>query len=313
MSPRAVDRLRTALRRRLAPPPETSLAAYACVRGARLLGELSDGGGDTSVPGVTVRDRTIRGSDADVPVRWYRPPGDADRRPVTIFLHGGGWITGGLDTNQRLCASLARETGRTVVAVDYRLAPEHRHPAALRDCEHVLDWIDANGPAHGLDTDSVRLFGASAGGTLAAALHSDPAAAPSLPVEQQTLVYPPLDPAFDARRRSVGPLRRASRPLIEALWDLYLPPDADRTTPRVAPLRTTRFDAVPPTTVVTCGFDPLRAEGRAYARALAAAEVPVAHVDFPRFPHGALTLLPRISRARTVAVLRRILAASPTG
>ncbi|MFB6123463.1 MAG: alpha/beta hydrolase fold domain-containing protein [Haloferacaceae archaeon] len=68
-----------------------------------------------------------------------------------MFLHGGGWISGGLDTNQRLCALLAAETERTVVAVDYRLAPEHRYPAALRDCERVLDWIAASGPEHGLD------------------------------------------------------------------------------------------------------------------------------------------------------------------
>jgi acetyl esterase len=91
------------------------------------------------------------------------------------------------------------------------------------------------------------------------------------------------------------------------------PPGADRSDPRVTPLRTTRFDAVPPTTVVTCGLDPLRTEGRTPVRSLAAADVPVTRVDFPRCPHGVFTFLPRLGLRRTVATLREVLAATPTG
>lgn len=234
---------------------------------------------------------------------------------MTVFLHGGGWISGDLDTNHRLCGSLAAETGRAVVAVDYRLAPEHRYPAQLDDCERVLAWLATRGPAHGLDPDDVALFGASAGGTLAAALCADREAGASPTIRHQTLAYPLVDPAFDERLANPGLLRRAARPLLAGLWNLYLPPDADRSDPRVAPLRTARLDTLPATTVVTCGLDPLRAEGRAYVRRLAETEgetgPPVAHVAFPSYPHGFLTLLPTVSRRRTVAALRRIHDARP--
>lgn len=302
-----------AVRDRIRAPPGTSVIAYAAIRAVRGLGTVGTREAETLPAGVTVRDRTISGSGSEttVPVRCYRPPDAAATAPVTVFVHGGGWVSGNLDTNRRLCALLARETGRVVVAVGYRLAPEHRYPAALNDCERVLRWIATRGPEHGLDPSAVRLFGTSAGGSLVAALHADPPTEPSLVVDQQTLVYPPLDPAFDARGRESAALRRVAGPLLRRLWDLYLPPDADRTDPTVAPLRAARFDAVPPTTVVTCGLDPLRPEGRAYVERLAAADVPVAHVDFPRLPHGAFTLLTRVSDARTVAALRRIREATP--
>jgi acetyl esterase len=231
---------------------------------------------------------------------------------VTVFFHGGGWFTGSLDTNQRLCSLLA-ERSRTVVAVGYRLAPEHRHPAALRDCERVLEWIASEGRANGIDPDAVRLFGTSAGGTLAAALHAESGSSCPLSIDHQTLLYPPLDPHFGQHEDGRRLLRWLARPAIRWLWKLYLEPDSDRTDPRVAPLRASAFDAVPPTTVVTCGLDPLRSQGRAYVERLAANGGTASHVDFPRLPHGFLTFLQWISPRRTRTVLERITAATSAG
>jgi acetyl esterase len=309
--PRAAEWVDGAVRDALAPPTNTSAAAYALVLAWRRIGQAT-GTGRPSLPGgVTSRSRSV-GSDGDpVTVRCYRPRTGTEPLPVTVFLHGGGWISGDLDTNHRLCGHLAVETGRAVVAVDYRLAPEHRYPAPLDDCERVLDWLATQGARNGLDPDDVALFGASAGGTLAAALTVERDAEARPPIRHRTLAYPPLDPEFDERIDDPGPLRRAARPLLAGLWDCYLPPDADRTDPRIAPLRATEVASLPPTTVVTCGFDPLRPEGRTYARRLAETTVPVAHVSFPSYPHGFLTLLPRVSRARTVAALRRIHHARP--
>jgi|GEM_PF-5223313 len=301
--------IRGALRETLDPPTGTAPSTYALVLALRRVGRASNGSGNGSLPpGVTSRTRAV----GPVTVRCYRPRADDETLPVTVFLHGGGWISGGLDTNHDLCGCLAAETGRAVVAVDYRLAPEHRYPAQLDDCDRVLDWLGRHGPANGLDPDDVTLFGASAGGTLAAALAADRDADATPAIRHQTLAYPPVDPAFDPRHGRPIPLRRLARSILDGLWNLYLPPEADRSSPRVAPLRTTRVGALPATTVVTCGIDPLRVEGRAYARRLAAAGVPVARVAFPAYPHGFLTLLPRLDRERTVATVRRIHGARPT-
>jgi acetyl esterase len=305
-----IDALR-AIRGRFDTPSGTSLAEYLCVRGIRWLGGAVGGRADRPTDSVTIEDRTISVADSTVEFRIYEPTAGTPPRPATVFLHGGGWISGGPGTNQRLCSLLAEERGRTVVAVAYRLAPEHRHPRPLRDCERVLEWIATDGPANGIDPDAVRLFGTSAGGTIAAGLHADPSVSLPLSIAQQTLVYPPLDPRFDERRENGRLLRRVSRPAIGWLWSLYLDPDSDRSDPRVAPLRSSAFGAVPPTTVVTCGFDPLRQEGREYAQRLAAHGVPVGHVEFPRLPHGFLTFLPWISPRRTRTILQRIHAATP--
>lgn len=309
---RAAEWIDGAVRKALAPPADTSAAAYALVLAWRRIGRAAGVGRPSLPEGVTARSRSVGSDDDAVAVRCYRPRAGAEPRPVTVFLHGGGWISGDLDTNHRLCGHLAVETGRVVVAVDYRLAPEHRYPAPLEDCERVFDWLASRGPANGLDPDDVALFGASAGGTLAAALTVERDAEAKPTIRHRTLAYPPLDPCFDEWVDDPGPLRRAARPLLAGLWDCYLPPDADRTDPRIAPLRAARLESLPPTTVVTCGFDPLRAEGRAYVHRLVETPVPVTHVSFPAYPHGFLTLLPRVNRARTVAALRRIHDARPT-
>jgi acetyl esterase len=309
--PRATEWVTDAVRDVIAPPANTSVTAYALVLAWRRVGRAT-GAGQPSLPrGVADRSRSVGSDDDAVAIRCYRPRTGTEPLPVTVFLHGGGWISGDLETNHRLCGHLAVETGRAVVAVDYRLAPEHRYPAALDDCERVLDWLATRGPANGLDPDDVALFGASAGGTLAAALTAERDAEAQPTIRHRTLAYPPLDPNFDEWVADPGPLRRAARPLLGGLWDCYLPPDADRTDPRIAPLRARRLESLPPTTVVTCGLDPLRAEGLAYVRRLAETPVPVSHVPFPAYPHGFLTLLPRVSRARTVAALRRINDARP--
>lgn len=242
------------------------------------------------LPEVTLRrDLAFEGPDGDVPVRVYRdvePPA-----PVLVFLHGGGWTLGTLDSADDVCAELARRGECVVLSVDYRLAPEHPFPAALSDACAALAWAAGTAEAFGGDPDHLRVGGTSAGGNLAAAaaLHAREFGGPDL--DHQLLLYPMVDPGVDtdsAEERADVPL--LSRGDLAWFWEQYLRSPVDRYNPFAAPLRADDLGGLPPATVVTAGHDPLRDEGAAYAERLADAGVPVDHLDYPSMPHGFLSL-----------------------
>jgi len=244
-------------------------------------------------PVAAVRDLAAAAPHGVIPLRLYRPAGSTpDRRlPALVFFHGGGWVIGDLDTHDGVCRRLANGAGCAVVAVDYRLAPEHKFPAAVEDCIAATAWIAAQADALGLDATRLAVGGDSAGGNLAAVVCLDARARGTPALRFQLLIYPAVDMAMEHeshRRITSGvPLTHAT-----AAWfrDLYLRGAADRADWRASPLRAGHFAGLPPAYVLTVGFDPLCAEGDDYAARLAAAGVPVTHRHLPRQIHGFVTM-----------------------
>ncbi|WP_136601677.1 alpha/beta hydrolase [Salinigranum halophilum] len=266
--------------------------------------------GPTDPPTVArVSEVAIDGPGGDMPLRVYHPAPDREL-PALCFFHGGLWALGTLDSIDEVCRRLARRANRVVVSVDYRLAPEHPFPAGLEDCVAAVEWVGEHGAGVGADPTRLAVGGTSAGGNLAAAtcLYTRAFGGPSL--EGQLLLYPMLDSGLDAPsldERADGPL--LTRRDVVWAYDTYLRSPVDRHNPFVSPLRADSLAGVPPALVVTAGFDPLRDEGAAYARALAEAGVPTRHDHEPAMPHGFLSLADDVDVAdeafdRVAAVLR---------
>ncbi len=236
-----------------------------------------------------VRSASAEGPRGPIPLRVYRPASvaDATRLPALVFFHGGGWVIGDLDTHDTLCRQLTAEAGISVVSVDYRLAPEHKFPAAADDAWAATRWVAAHAAELGVDGARLAVGGDSAGGNLAAvvALMARDAGGPALAL--QALLYPVTDVA--AESRSYADLADGYLLTREGMrWFIahYLDRAAEGGDWRASPLRATSLAGVAPALVVTAGFDPLRDEGDAYAARLREAGVSVDHVCFGGMIHG---------------------------
>jgi acetyl esterase len=257
-------------------------------------------------------------TEGDIPLRLYRPAdATAAPLPVLVYFHGGGWTIGDLDTHDVLCRQLCAGAGIAVAAVDYRLAPEHRFPAAVDDCLAATRWVREQAAVLGLDATRLAVGGDSAGGNLAAVvslLLRD--AAEALPAFQ-LLIYP----ATDMRAVAPSHATNAQGYLLTAdsvryYRGHYMPDEASWSDGRASPLLAASHAGLPPALVLTAGFDPLRDEGRQYADALSAAGTPAQYVCFERQVHGFITMSRVIDEARTavalcVAVLRERLFSPP--
>lgn len=228
-------------------------------------------------------------SHGPVPLRTYREQGvDAMAAPALVYYHGGGWVIGDLDTHDVVCRMLARLARVVVIAVDYRLAPEHVYPAALDDAYGALEWIVGNAKTLGIDPERIAVGGDSAGGNLAA-VASLIARETGVPVAGQLLIYPSTDlsgeyPSYDEVRDV--PLTRQTMEWFKAH---YLP-GMDASEWRVSPILADDFAGLPRAYIMTAGYDPLRDEGDAYASRLREAGVEVAHRRYPGQIHGFLTM-----------------------
>ncbi len=238
------------------------------------------------IPVGNVQDAAIDGPGGSLPLRIYTPAGDGPF-PVTMMFHGGGWVLGDLDTADSQSRELCNGSGSIVVSVDYRLAPEHRFPAAADDCYAATCWAKENAASLGGDPNRFAVAGDSAGGNLAAVVslmardRSGPA------IDLQVLVYPVTDgTSFDTdsyRDNADGYLLTTES--MHWFWDLYA--DADqRTNPYASPARAADLSGLPPALVMTAEFDPLRDEGEAYAGLLEAAGNTVECVRFDGMIHG---------------------------
>ena len=237
----------------------------------------------------TVRNLAAEGPTGRIPLRLYRPAGvpDATRLPVYVYFHGGGWVIGDLESHDVLCRQLTAESGACVIAVDYRLAPEHKFPAAADDAWAATRWISAHGAELGVDAERLAVGGDSAGGNLAAvvALMARDAGGPAIAL--QVLLYPVTDvgsesPSYTDFAEGYMLTRESMR------WFTahYLSRKEDATDWRVSPLRAPSLAGLPPALVITAGFDPLSDEGAAYAVALRKAGVTVDYVSFGGMIHG---------------------------
>ncbi|MBE1530265.1 alpha/beta hydrolase [Actinomadura algeriensis] len=209
----------------------------------------------------------------DVPARLYTPAGLAEGSPLLVFYHGGGWVIGDLDTHDSVCRYLAVNGEVRVLSVGYRLAPEHRYPAAVDDALEAWAYAAAHARELGADPDAIAVGGDSAGGNLAAVVALRAERRPDFAL----LFYPATD--MSVRRRS-RELFAEGFFLTDAdmVWfsDHYCPEEARRAEPDASPLLAADVAGFPPTYLVTAGFDPLRDEGEAFAKRLADAGVPVA-------------------------------------
>jgi acetyl esterase len=282
-----------ALRRR---PPAGDLAAdpYTVLLGVRAAMEDSN----EAETGPALPLPVVVDFEADgVPCRLYATRTGA---PVLVYLHGGGWCYGSIETVDRFCRRVADRSGCAVVSVGYRLAPEHVFPAALDDVETVLAYVRKECVDLGLDPSRLAIGGDSAGGQLATVTARRQRDA-ATPLDFQALIYPAIDPltaseSFD-EVGSYG-LDRASMKLA---WETFVPDPALRFDPDVAPLAAADLTGMPSTLIITAEYDALRDEGADYADALITAGVPVVHTRYMGVNHGFARKLATIDAARAAA------------
>ena len=239
-----------------------------------------------------VRDLAGSGPAGPIALRLYRAAGtETDAAlPVLVYFHGGGWTIGDLDTHDIVCRTLANKARCAVVAVDYRMGPEHKFPAAVEDCVAATRWVAEQGAALGVDSARIAVGGDSAGGNLAAVVALTLRDAGGPPLAFQALVYPATDQRMDtASHMSFAEGYLLTRKNMLWFRDNYLLP-ADYDDWRASPLRATEFAHLPPAHIITAGYDPLRDEGRAYSDRLVAAGVPVLYECFEGMAHGFLTM-----------------------
>lgn len=249
-------------------------------------------------PIARVENRTIPGPAGEIPVRVYTPSHDGPL-PVLVYYHGGGWVIGSLETHDGTCRGLANAAGCVVVSVDYRLAPEHKFPAAAEDAYAAAVWVAEHAAALGVDAARVAVGGDSAGGNLAAvvSLMARDRGTPCL--IYQLLVYPVTDAACDtASYRENADGYFLTRDMMQWFWNHYLPNDSDCRDPYHSPLRAARLNGLPPALMITAEFDPLRDEGEAYAERLRAAGVPVQLTRYHGMVHGFFGLGAALDQAK---------------
>jgi acetyl esterase len=248
-----------------------------------------------------VKSLQAQGPHGAIPLRLYRPLNPVrGATPVLVYFHGGGWVIGDLDTHDTLCRQLANGAGIAVIAVDYRMAPEHRFPAAVDDCIAATRWVRANAAGLGLDAARMAVGGDSAGGNLAAvvtqAVRGD--AAPKL--AYQLLIYP----ATDMRRGAPSHTHNGqgyllTRDTMDYFHDHYITDPALDADLRASPLLHPDLTGLPPALVLTAGYDPLRDEGLQYANALTQAGTRSTHVCFERQIHGFILMGRVLDEANT--------------
>nr|WP_282594725.1 alpha/beta hydrolase [Halomarina salina] len=228
-------------------------------------------------------DRTIPGPDGDLPIRVYRPEGEGPF-PVTMFFHGGGFVIGDLGSHDLFCRHLTRESDCVVVSVDYRLAPEHPFPAAVEDAYAATEWAAEHGDE--LDSDGhLAVAGDSAGGNLSAVVSLLAAERDGPDVDYQALLYPGVGLAGDHPSEEHTGIVLLEEDM-EWFRESYFGSELTMRNPYADPVQACDLSGMPPATVITAGFDPLRDGGKAYAERLVADGVPVRYDNYDDMIHG---------------------------
>ncbi|MEZ4331314.1 MAG: alpha/beta hydrolase [Myxococcota bacterium] len=284
----------------LAPAPEgfemTSLPIDVMRKYVR---EASTAYPKLDVPLAGVVDRTIPGPGGPLPVRVYTPIGDGPFALV-VYFHGGGWVVGDLDTQDMICRALCHGSAAVVVSVDYRLAPEHRFPAAVEDAFSATVW--AADQAAELRADAARLVvaGDSAGANLSAAVALRARDEGGPPLRAQILIYGscnyPSKPTPSAEAYAKGPI--ITEAAIRFYWNQFLAdPDREQDHPWASPARAKSHRDLAPAFVATAELDPSRDDGERYAEILARAAVPTESRRYPGMPHGFVSWVGLVDQA----------------
>jgi acetyl esterase len=233
----------------------------------------------TDATAVTRADGALPGPAGDIPYRLYAPAQDVTGDlPGFVFFHGGGMVAGSIETHDQVCAALAQATGCRLVSVGYRLAPEHKFPAAVEDAIAATRWVAGQASLLGINVAKLVIGGDSAGATLAAVVCQDALRNAGPAISAQCLICPVLDfEEASPSREAFAENHLLDKAVLEADLALYLPDDSDRDDPRISPLRAVKFTGLPAAIIHTAEFDPMRDEGNAYAGKLVAAGVAVEH------------------------------------
>jgi acetyl esterase len=246
-----------------------------------------------------VKETTIPGPATDLRLRVYRPAGTGPW-PVLVYFFGGGWSLGTLDTCDGICRMLTNAARCVTVSVDYRLAPEHKFPAAVEDCYAGAAWVGSNAEELGGDPARLAVGGDSSGGNLAAAVALMARERGGPAIRHQLLVYPNTDYQADTpSMRDISDEYFFNPASVLWYWRLYLATPEDGASPFASPLRADDLSCLPAATVITAEYDPLRDEGELYAKKLEEAGVPVEVIRYDGMIHGFFTMVGVLDTART--------------
>jgi acetyl esterase len=279
----------------LGDPPLESLPPAEARRFTRDRGRMAAGEAEQV---QSVENLRIPGPAGEIPVRVYTPDAPAPR-PAMVYFHGGGWVIGDLDTHDVVCRAIARRAGAVVVSEDYRLAPEHKFPAAVDDCYAATEWVASHADQLGVDRGRVAVGGDSAGGNLAAvvSLRSRDEHGPAIAL--QAMVYPVTDLSSFATvsYREFAEDHYLTKSLMEWFRDSYLRTAEDGRNPMVSPLLAENLSGLPPALIITAECDPLRDEGEAYAKRLIDAGVAVTCTRYAGMIHPFFSMSGAIPQA----------------
>jgi acetyl esterase len=243
--------------------------------------------GPKDVPVGGTRNVVVPSATGGIPIRVYSPVASGNEpMPALVYYHGGGFVIGNIESHDGLCRMMANEGGFRVISVDYRLAPEHKYPAAFDDCFAALGWVVANAAEIGVDANRIAVGGDSAGGALAAEVAQAAKAKGGLSVAAQMLLFPVTqigEETSSLREFAVGYF--LEKETLDWFYDCYLPPGAPKNDPKISPLRVKDASGLPPAYIMLGGYDPLHDEGMQYADKLRAAGVKVTVADHSDMVH----------------------------
>ncbi|MEK6409641.1 MAG: alpha/beta hydrolase [Acidobacteriota bacterium] len=281
-------------------PPLTSQSVADARQAVLAFAQL---GGDPERVGQ-IEDRELPGPGGAIPVRIYTPDGSGPF-PVLVYFHGGGWVLCDIETHDPVCRSLARAAGCIVVSVDYRLAPEHKFPAAAEDCYAATQWVMNNAALINGDPARIAVGGDSAGGNLAAVVALMARDRSGMAPIFQLLVYPATDyytlgtPSYKENAEGYF----LTNDDMVWFWNHYLNGEADAANPYACPLRATSLTGLPSALVITAEFDPLRDEGEMYAARLRESGVDAAMVRYDGMIHGFFSMAGVLEQGRNALEL----------
>jgi acetyl esterase len=250
-------------------------------------------------PVFKVENTKIPGPVFEIPLRIYYPNSNVGI-PILVFFHGGGWTVNNLETHDGICRSLTNDAQCIVVSVDYRLAPEHKFPAAIEDAYIATQWVSNNAASIGGDANRIAVGGDSSGGTQATVVCAMARDRGGPAISFQWLGYSPTDyylpgsPSYTELATGYS----MNRDWMIWFWNHYLPSDIDVNNPYISPLRSPDLTGLPPAFIMTAEYDPLRDEGEAYAKKLKDAGVKVIHKRYEGMMHGFLLQRHRIDVAK---------------